>query len=75
MSKPTLTLRSGVQRVNEPEFTAILGIMRECADALDAAATTRIGHMDSDSRVAEINARRIADIQAVAAKLRKAAQA
>lgn len=47
-------------------------VMQKCADDIDCALALKIGYMDSESRVIEINATRDRMLQAVAARLRLA---
>lgn len=47
-----------------------LTLARQCANVLDEAAALKIGVMDSDSKVAAVNAQRMEAMQSVAARLR-----
>lgn len=50
---------------------ALAEVASQCAAELDEAASLRIGIMDSDSKVALVNAQRLAAMQSVSARLRE----
>jgi hypothetical protein len=51
---------------------ALRALMHECASALDLALTLKVGVMDSESKANAIAAERVAVMQDVAERLRRA---
>ena len=64
-------LESPVAVSIDTQFNLLAG---QCADELDEALALKLGVMDSDSKAHAINSQRVGAMQAVAARLREAAQ-